>query len=452
MPVPCTMRTLGSPAMKAWSRKRETSSCAPSAVRPITLISDDMAPGSLAVWMVTPPRRRAASSGVTATTGVTSAMSLSATRIFMVPAETSKFWLSITRSTRASRPRLFNFTRSPALMFLGRCGCAFGSRLSAPVVCTTTVELNCSENSRRARAMRVAESRWIFCASVLSPMPLTISRSWYSTSSISDLSFASNSRVRAFCSARPSSSSAMRARANSFSRACSASRSAAIAPSCAWSWSSNWPMSAACVVSCARAAATMAGALHGLTVIREAERADLAQLGHLRQLLSLQPARDRSQKTNRNARFARRRVTQRAQQRGRAQHRIGVRHRDPRAEPAGGGGAGACFQVLLVLLPGRAQMDVRVEERRQQCAPARLDRFLIPVLLERAWRPQLGDLAIAHTHVTPGVDALAGVEDVCLFEQEARGDARSLDERSFGHHASCGSGAGWGSRAPASNS
>ena len=62
--------------------------------------------------------------------------------------------------------------------------------MSARVVWATTVELNCSKIRGAARAMRSSESRAIFFATVLSSMALTVSRSWYAKSSISELSFA----------------------------------------------------------------------------------------------------------------------------------------------------------------------------------------------------------------------------------------------------------------------
>jgi len=58
----------------------------------MTLISIGTESESVVVCTVIPPRLRAASSGVNATIGVTSAISLSATRIFIVPTDTSKFF------------------------------------------------------------------------------------------------------------------------------------------------------------------------------------------------------------------------------------------------------------------------------------------------------------------------------------------------------------------------
>jgi hypothetical protein len=74
----------------------------------------------------------------------------------------------------------FEFDESPGLMARGLLERGFaagrGIVLSAPVLWATTVELNCSENSRFARAMRRSESRAIFCARALSSMALTVSR------------------------------------------------------------------------------------------------------------------------------------------------------------------------------------------------------------------------------------------------------------------------------------
>ena len=68
------------------------------------------------------------------------------------------------------------------------------------------------------------------------------------------------------------------------------------------------------------------------------------------------------------------RVDQRPEHARVVDDRVGVRHRDHRAEAAGGGGR-ACrvVDVLLVLLARRAQVDVRVDERREQraCRPRR---------------------------------------------------------------------------------
>ena len=99
------------------------------------------------------------------------------------------------------------------------------------------------------------------------------------------------------------------------------------------------------------------------------------------------------------------RVAQRAQDRRGVDDRVGVGHRDDRAEAAGGGGAGAGLEVLLVLLAGRAQVHVRVDEAGEQVAPVAVDDLGALGRLERAGRADLGDLAAAHEHVVRRVDA-----------------------------------------------
>ena len=118
-------------------------------------------------------------------------------------------------------------------------------------------------------------------------------------------------------------------------------------------------------------AAQHPGAHDRLAVVGEAERAGLAQPVHLGELLAAQPARDRAHEADGNARVARGGLAQRAEDRGRVDDRVGVRHRDDLAEAAGGRGARAGLEVLLVLLAGRAQVHVRVDEAREQLAARR---------------------------------------------------------------------------------
>ena len=110
------------------------------------------------------------------------------------------------------------------------------------------------------------------------------------------------------------------------------------------------------------------GAVHGLAVVGEAERAGVGELGHLGQRLAVEAARDRGHEADRDAGLAPGRLAQRAQDRRGVDDRVGVRHRDDRDVAAGGGGAGAGVEVLLVLLARRAQVHVRVDEAREQMA------------------------------------------------------------------------------------
>ena len=116
-----------------------------------------------------------------------------------------------------------------------------------------------------------------------------------------------------------------------------------------------------------------AGAVDGLAVVGEAERAALAQLGHLGQRLAVQAARDRGEEADGDAGVAAGLLAQRAQDRGGVDGRARVRLRDDRDEAAGGGGARAGVEVLLVLLAGHAQVHVRVHEAREEVAAAAVD-------------------------------------------------------------------------------
>ena len=77
-----------------------------------------------------------------------------------------------------------------------------------------------------------------------------------------------------------------------------------------------------------------------------------------------------------------------------------------------------------MLLAGRAQMHVRVDERRQQRAAARLDHLGARRRLERL--AERRDLAVAHEHVEPRVDALAGIEHARAAHEHVGGAPRRL--------------------------
>ena len=101
-----------------------------------------------------------------------------------------------------------------------------------------------------------------------------------------------------------------------------------------------------------------------LAVVGEAQRAVVAQLSHLGQLLAPEAARDRGEESHRHPGLTGGSVDQRAQYRRLVDDRVGVRHRDQGDEPSGGGRRGAGVEVLLVLLAGRAQVDVRDRRSR----------------------------------------------------------------------------------------
>ena len=129
-----------------------------------------------------------------------------------------------------------------------------------------------------------------------------------------------------------------------------------------------------------------ARAHHRAPVVGEAERPLRAQLRHVRELLAAQPARDRGQEADGHARLVRRGLAQRAKQRRRVDRGVGVGHRYHGAEPARRGGARAGLEILLVLLAGRAQMHVRIEEGREEVHARATLSDLLAVARERARR------------------------------------------------------------------
>ncbi len=108
-------------------------------------------------------------------------------------------------------------------------------------------------------------------------------------------------------------------------------------------------------------------------VVGEAERAGLAQRRHLGQLAPLHAAGDGRDEAGRDDRLGLGPLAERRDDRGIVDDRVGVRHRDDPAVAARGGGPGPGLDVLAVLLAGRPQMDVRVEEGREGVEPAGVD-------------------------------------------------------------------------------
>ena len=89
-----------------------------------------------------------------------------------------------------------------------------------------------------------------------------------------------------------------------------------------------------------------------------------------------------------------------------------------------------------MLLPGRAQVHVRVDEARQQVAAGAVDALGAGRRRERAGRCERGDPPAAHEHVERGVDARPRVEHPSARDEQLGGRRRPADER-LGH-------AGWG--------
>ena len=205
MPLPCTTRSRIAPARNARSTNFSTACVASSTVWPMTLISVGTLSSSRASETLM-PRERAASTGLPPACATTLAISSRATFIFIGPTATSKrVIVEVAQHACPSRPSDLRRTVSPTDTCFTTCCCALGSPASAPVVCATTVESNCSRNSRRILAMRRSASLDSFSAWARSCTALTVSRARYSKSRSTLSSFFSSSRSFSRCSLRPSS-------------------------------------------------------------------------------------------------------------------------------------------------------------------------------------------------------------------------------------------------------
>ena len=77
-----------------------------------------------------------------------------------------------------------------------------------------------------------------------------------------------------------------------------------------------------------------------------------------------------------------------------------------------------------MLLAGRAQVHVRVDEGREQVAAGALDDLGAVRRVEAARRADLGDRAVADEDVVRPVDPVARVEDVRAADQDVGGGRR----------------------------
>jgi hypothetical protein len=155
-----------------------------------------------------------------------------------------------------------------------------------------------------------------------------------------------------------------------------------------------------------------AGGYERLAVVGEAERTGVAQVRHLGQLLTAQPARDRGQEAGRDVGLPACRLGQRAEDRGVVDDGVGVRHRDHGAEASGRRGGSAGVDVLLVFLAGRAQVHVRVDEAGERVLARGVDDLAAARLGQSAGCPELGDVAIADQDVALLVELGSRVEHV----------------------------------------
>jgi hypothetical protein len=140
---------------------------------------------------------------------------------------------------------------------------------------------------------------------------------------------------------------------------------------------------------------------------------------------------DRRQEANRHARLAAGAIDQRAEDRGVVDDRIGVRHRDHRAEAAGGGGRRARVEVLLVLLAGRAEVHVGIDERRKRVLAGGVEQLTVLGRAQRPGRAELGDPAVADQDVARLIEVGARVDHVGPPHQQLRCGTLAVMEPRF---------------------
>ena len=113
---------------------------------------------------------------------------------------------------------------------------------------------------------------------------------------------------------------------------------------------------------CSGAPAAAGRAGHRPAVVRERAAPGRRELGHLGELLAALALADRGHEAGRDDRLLARARDEVAEDGGRVDDRVGVRHREDRAVAARGGGLGPRAERLLVLASGSAEVDVRVDE------------------------------------------------------------------------------------------
>ena len=99
-------------------------------------------------------------------------------------------------------------------------------------------------------------------------------------------------------------------------------------------------------------------------------------------------------------------LLERAEDRGRVDDRLRVRHGEDGAVAAGGRGARSRGEVFLVLAPGRAQVHVRVDERRREHLPVR----------RGGSRVDRRDDTVLYPHRQRLVDPLRRIDDADVLE------------------------------------
>ena len=152
-----------------------------------------------------------------------------------------------------------------------------------------------------------------------------------------------------------------------------------------------------------------------MAVVAEPGRAGFGELGHLGELCAVLAFRDRREKADWNLGLHPGGVGERSEHRSRVHDRFRIRHRQERAVAARRRSRGTARDRLLVLPPGRAEMDVWVDERRREHETLGVDH---PVAVRRQTRPELGDRARVDADVQHRVEAFRSVDHARLADDE----------------------------------
>ena len=150
-------------------------------------------------------------------------------------------------------------------------------------------------------------------------------------------------------------------------------------------------------------------------VVGEAGGARVGELAHLGQLAALRALGDRGEEADRHLGLGLGTLDERTEHCGRVDDRLGVGHGEDGAEAAGGGRPRAGRDRLLVLAAGRAQVDVRIDERGREHEAGCVDDAMAVRLDVRS---ELRDHAVVHAHVEHGVHAAGGIDDARAADDE----------------------------------
>ena len=162
-------------------------------------------------------------------------------------------------------------------------------------------------------------------------------------------------------------------------------------------------------------------------VVGEGRRAGVGECPQLGELGAVLALRQRSHEADGDLSLLLRARPQAAQRVRIVDHGVGVRDRQDRAVPSRGCSRGARRDRLLVLAPRRAEMDVRVDERRRENRPVRLDDSVLVRVQPLA---ELGNHAVVDPHIERRIDTLGRIEQSRTADDDVLGAAAAGE-----HHA-----------------